>query len=64
MVGAVASWAGYLIRAVLFAGQCAVMAAGPLLIYYGLTLIYRPAAYVVVGLFMTWMLFKPKRGAK
>jgi hypothetical protein len=66
LVGAAAASVGYALRFVLWLVQIAVYAAGPLLVWYGLMLIYRPASYIAVGLILSALMMgwiKP-RGTK
>jgi hypothetical protein len=55
MVGAVASGLGYLVRALLVLLRSLPGIVGPLLVIYGVDLIYRPAGWIVAGL-MVWAL--------
>ena len=56
MVEALAAGAGLLVRGFLFLLRVVVGGAGPLLVTYGTLLIYEPAAYIVAGLFVLWLL--------
>lgn len=56
MVGAIAAGLGYVARAILALLRVLIGASGPLLVTYGAWLIYQPAAYIVAGGFILWML--------
>lgn len=67
LITSVALTLGYLARGVLMLSRVAMFSAGPLLVVYGVQLIYRPAAYIVTGLIVfSLFLFlnRPSEGGK
>jgi hypothetical protein len=67
VVEAIAAGLGYLARFVVWLTSIALLFAGPVLIVYGIDLIYRPAAYIAAGLFALWLRLwrsQPIKGGK
>lgn len=61
VVGAVATALGLTVRFLLWVLSLIPYAAGPVVLFYGVWQIYRPAAWIAIGLFLTVYTFRDGR---